>query len=213
MTKKKDTEEASPAPRPSGMRIEMMPLSELTKMAHKRNPKDHDLDSLIASFKRFGFKAAPTIDEASQVMVAGHGRCEALAKMRQALDAPPEGVRIDGIEWLVPVVRGLDFKSERERDAYVIADNQNVMAGGWRFDLLSTMIGELRDDGGFEGLGFEKIELDALLGQLPQEGPDDGFDPEVDRTDPPRGGVNPDKARTEITARIECPHCGKMIER
>lgn len=194
------------------MRIEKMRLSELLKMAHKRNPKDHDIDSLMASFKRFGFTAAPTIDEATYVMVAGHGRCEALAKMRNNLEEPPAGVELDGIEWLVPVVRGVSFKSEKERDAYVIADNQNVMAGGWKFDLLAQIIGELKDDGGYGGLGFAEIELNALLGQFKDETPSGGMDPEAtegNRPDP----NNANRGRTEITARIECPKCGHMIER
>lgn len=204
---------ASPSSRT--LRLEMMPLSELTKMAHQRNPKDHDIDSLIDSFKRFGFTAAPTIDEATMVMVAGHGRCEALAKMRNNLEEPPPGIGLDGIEWLVPVMRGISFASERERDAYVIADNQNVMAGGWKFDVLAQLVGELKADGGFAGLGFQEIELNALLGQLPPEAPDNGMDPEANgssssnRPDPNDGS----RGRTEITARIECPKCGHMIER
>lgn len=148
----------------TGMRIELMPLSALTAMAHQRNPKNHNLESIIASFKRFGFKAAPTIDETTQIMVAGHGRCEALAKMRNQLELPPEGVHLDGIEWLVPVVRGISFKSERERDAYLIADNQQVIAGGWNFDVLTELIGEL--EGSLDGLGFEQTDLDALICQL-----------------------------------------------
>lgn len=202
----------------SEARLEKMALPALLAMAHKRNPKDHDIDSLVSSFVRFGFIAFPTIDEASETMVAGHGRCEGLERMRTVgvvLDDksvskdPPAGITVDAHgTWMVPVIRGIDFKSERERDAYVIADNQNVMAGGWKFDVLSELLGELRDDGGFDGLGFESIELDALLGQYEQEPPSDGQDPEQMTTT-----SSSDRGRTEITARIECPHCHTMFER
>lgn len=193
------------------MRIEMMPLSQLLAMAHPRNPKDHDIDSLIASFVRFGFRAAPSIDDGSETMVAGHGRCEALERMRTKGQSPPDGIEERGTEWWVPVVRGLEFKSERERDAYVIADNQQVMAGGWRFEVLSELISELNgSEGGLEGLGFAEIELNALLGQHALTDPDDGVDPEANGTD---NTPNGNKGRTEITARIECPSCGHKFER
>lgn len=196
------------------MRIEMMPLSLLLTMAHKKNPKDHDIDSLIDSFVRFGFKAPPSIDEVTQVMVAGHGRCEALERMRTTARQPPQGIEERGTEWFVPVIRGLEFQSERERDAYVIADNQQVMAGGWRFEVLSELIGQLRDDGGFSGLGFEEIELNALLGQYNEGDPSGGMDPEAtDGNDPGGGGEGNNKGRTEIKATIVCPHCGGKFER
>lgn len=197
----------------SKMRIEMVPLAELLAMRHQRNPKEHDLESLTASFKRFGFTAAPTIDEATQTMVAGHGRCEALELMRTKAMSPPAGVEERGTTWFVPVVRGVTFKSERERDAYVIADNQNVMAGGWKFDVLAQLVGELKDDGGFDGLGFEEIELNALLGQLPPETPSNGFDPEASEGNSPRGGDGDNRGRTQITARVECPNCKHVFER
>lgn len=189
-----------------------MPLSQLLAMAHPKNPKDHDIESLIAAFVRFGFKAPPSIDEVTMTMVAGHGRCEALERMRTTAQSPPDGIEEKGTEWLVPVVRGMEFKSERERDAYVIADNQQVMAGGWRFEVLSELIGQLRDDGGFSGLGFEEIELNALLGQYNEGDPSGGMDPEANEgNDPGDSGTN--KGRTQITARIECPNCKHTFER
>jgi hypothetical protein len=191
------------------MRIEKMALSELLGMAHQKNPKDHDIESLVASFKRFGFTAAPTVDEASATMVAGHGRCEALELMRSTGQPPPSGVDDVGTnEWMVPVVRGVAFASERERDAYVIADNQNVMAGGWKFDVLSELIAELKTDGGFDGLGFSTIELDALLGQAAAELPDDGFDPEDGTSNAPDS-----RPTTTMVVTVECPSCGHKFER
>ncbi len=193
----------------SEARIEKLALSKCLAIAHKRNPKAHDIESLVAGFRRFGFVAFPTIDEASGVMVAGHGRCEALESMRVTGQHPPAGIDEVGTEWMLPVIRGVSFASESERDAYLIADNQLTLAGGWRFEALSEMLGELEGEGGFAGLGFQAPELESLLGQYtePAPGEPDGTRVELDAAPEPKRG------RTEITARIQCPHCGEMIER
>ncbi len=185
-------------------RFEKIPLSQCMAMAHQKNPKDHDVDALIASFARFGFKAYPSIDEATQVMVSGHGRCEALSRLRSEGKSPPIGISEVGTEWMVPVIRGLSFSSESERDAWVLADNQHVMAGGWHFDLLADMLHDLKDGDGLDGLGFETVEIDSILGNYVAESADDGVDPEDKSTDGPR---------TMITATVECPSCGHMFER
>jgi hypothetical protein len=146
------------------MKIETMPLTELVKRANPRNAKSHDLESLIASFKRFGFSAPPTVDDASGVLVAGHGRIEALKQMRNGGEPPPGGIKEKGTEWLVPVISGIKFKNKQEREAYTIADNQLTISGGWRFDALTDLLAELREqDGGLEGLGFDDDDLDEIF--------------------------------------------------
>lgn len=188
-------------------RLEKMTLSSLLKMAHKRNPKEHSIGHLIGSFKRFGFVAYPTIDEKTETMVAGHGRCLALAQLRNGGEPPPRGVDEVGTEWWVPVIRGISFENERERDAYLLADNQQNLAAGWNLDLLSEMVATLRDDGGLEGLGFEQVEIDSLLGQAVPDFP--GDNPGSTSSNAP----SDEHGRTQITARIECPNCKHVFER
>jgi DNA modification methylase len=138
---------------------EMMDLDALIKMAHPANPKEHDVPELIESFGRFKFVAPPAIDESTMTMVAGHGRCEALDEMRkQGMPPPPNIVASDGT-WWVPVLRGISFANEKERDAYVIADNQHVIHGGWKLEVLAKNLDSLRDAGGFRGLGFDAIDI------------------------------------------------------
>jgi hypothetical protein len=200
----------------SKARIELLPLAQLLSMAHKKNPKEHDLEALAGSFGRFGFIQPPLLDEASSVLVAGHGRCEALELLEKKGSPPPAGIEVaPNGEWLVPTVRGVSFANDRERDAYVIADNQHVMNGGWRFEMLTSLLGEIGADGGnYEGLGFEQVELDNLLGNYVDTSEPSGFDPEANGTsNEPSGGGKGDKPRTEITAKIECPNCGHMIQR
>lgn len=184
-------------------RLEPMPLAQLIAMAHKKNPKSHDIPALIASFDRFGFKAFPTIDENTQVMVAGHGRCEGLAAMKTAGREPPDGIelRADG-EWMVPVVRGVSFVDERQRDAYVITDNQQTIHGGWNIDLLAEMVNDLRLDG-FDGMGFSAPELDSLLGQYEPPSKDAAADAAA--ADDPSKFVKHD---IKVDTTYCCPKCG-----
>lgn len=192
-------------------KLELTPLAVCMSMAHPRNPKEHNIVSLRQSFRRFGFVATPTVD-VDGVMVAGHGRCEALLSMKEDGEEPPEGIDVVDGDWIVPLVRGVKFKSEREREAYVVADNQQVIAGGWDFEVLQDILGELNDesgDRGLEGLGFESIELESLLGRYNPGDPDGGSDPEGGSG----GGGGGDRGRTTITATIECPNCHHKFER
>lgn len=145
-------------------------------MRHKKNPKEHSIPDLVASIKRWGFVAPPTIDEGTQILVAGHGRCEALESMRAARVAVPMGIGINERgEWLVPVLRGIEFENEVERDAYLVADNANTMRAGWA-DNVGDFLRELQDAGAsFEGIGIEHDELEELL-QLGLDDDDEGGD-------------------------------------
>lgn len=195
-------------------RLGWIPLAKCLSMAHPNNPKDHDIEALIGSFIRFGFRDPPEIDEATETMVAGHGRCEALEAMDKTKAQPPRGIKVaPNGEWLVPVVRGLSFENELERDAYIIAANQHTINGGWKFDVLTEMLGRIgsQTELGTSGLGFEQVELDNLLGNYREDStPSDGFDPEDVPAGEPEGRNKP---RTEITARIECPNCKHVFER
>jgi len=165
------------------LRLEPMKLSLCLAMAHKKNPKEHRLQDLITSFLRFGFVAFPTIDEMTEVMVAGHGRCLALDQMRKSRMPPPAGVSIDGDEWLLPVIRGISFKNEGERDAYLLADNEHVIASGWDPDARAALIRDLvAHDTLLDGLAIDADELAELL-----EGTNTDLD--GDSEDPPKTNV------------------------
>jgi hypothetical protein len=163
----------------SGYRVEYESLDVLLSKSHKSNPKDHDLGDIMQSILRFGFVAPVMIDEATQTLVAGHGRLQALYAMRADGYDAPDGIQsaIDerGVPalnehgeqvWLVPNFRGVTFASEHDRDAYLIADNNLVVKGGWRMDALTDMLQELatRDPKhGLDGTGYDMEDLDMLL--------------------------------------------------
>src|SRR5688572_9588756 len=94
-------------------------LSELVPAA--RNPKDHDLPSLMASLGRFGWTNPAVLDERTGRLVAGHGRWEACVALRAGGDPPPGGVYLDEDgEWLVPLLRGWQSRDDAEAEAYIV---------------------------------------------------------------------------------------------
>lgn len=174
------------------MKLEYMPLSEMVRLP--RNPKTHSLKHLGSSMGRFGFTAPPTIDERTGTLVAGHGRIDALKKIRDEGGEPPDRITVNKKgEWMVPIIRGVEFADDREAEAYAIADNRLTEVGGWDFGQLSAIMQDLaaEGDGSLEGLGFEDLELKKLLG-MQEDGVSDGKDPE----------------ETVISKLIECPSCG-----
>jgi len=143
------------------------PLSKLRKA--EKNPKQHDVEALRASFDRFGFVAPPVIDERTGRLGAGHGRAALLSELyAKDQNAPPPGVRpklAKGkvVDWLVPVVRGWRSKNKADAEAYLIADNRITEAGGWDDRALTEMLRGLSQDDSLAGTGFDDAQLAALM--------------------------------------------------
>lgn len=148
------------------MQIEYMPLHELKR--HPRNPKDHDIGKINTSISRFGFVSPVLIDERSGYLVAGHGRLDTLSEMKQRGNVPPARIEARQDDWYVPVVRGIEFNSDSEIEAYLVADNQLTIAGGWNEPELAALLQDLaRDDEKlFNTTGFDRDDLEALLNGL-----------------------------------------------
>ena len=140
--------------------IEYLPLSSLKPA--KRNPKRHDLDTLDQSFDRFGFVAPIILDERTKRIVAGHGRMEALVADKTAGESPPSRVQVRKGEWMVPVVRGYRSKNDDEASAYLLADNQLAILGGFDDSELKEFLEELQD---FSGTGFEPYEGEQAVAE------------------------------------------------
>ena len=136
--------------------IEYLPLDDLP--ANPANPKGHDLDTLEASMDRFGYTEPVMIDERTSLLVAGHGRVEQLRRMLSDGAEAPQGVRVDGETWLVPVVRGWASKDDAEASGYLIASNRLTELGGWRDDDLLALLGEA----GSNGVGFTNADVEVL---------------------------------------------------
>ena len=116
------------------------------------------------SIDRFGF-TNPILIDASNTILAGHGRVEA--------------ARLLGLAE-VPCVR-LEHMSAEEKRAYVLADNKLALNAGWDEEILAEELKELLAvDLDFDiGLtGFTVAEIDSLVDGLEPEEPGD---PEEDR--------------------------------
>lgn len=100
-------------------------------------------------------------------MVAGHGRLDALVALKEQDKEPPENIRIQKGEWQVPVIRGIRFKDKKELEAYLIADNQTTIAGGWDEVKLAEILEQMQPD--LQALtAFEPTEIKELIANLPR---------------------------------------------
>lgn len=139
-----------------------MPLRGLKRAA--RNPKKHATPDIIASIRRFGFVDPLILNDATGKLTSGHGRLGALEKMRDDEQEPPKHIRVKGGDWLVPVLKGIEFASEAEADAYLIAVNRLVEKGGWDDDQLGEMLqGLVAEESGLQGVGYSEKDLKKLL--------------------------------------------------
>jgi DNA modification methylase len=145
-------------------RIELWPVDRLRP--YERNARTHSAEQvaqIAASIVEFGF-TNPILVDSNDGIIAGHGRLTAAQEL---------GLRT------VPVVV-LDHLSDRQRKAYILADNQLALNAGWDTDLLR---GELQDlaeqDFDLSLIGFSDHELADLLPdieELPAEGLTDADD-------------------------------------
>lgn len=148
----------------SEIRVEYTDFEEVNRWP--RNPKDHDLHEIKKSFVRFGFVNPIILDEGTGNIVAGHGRLDALAVMRDGELPPPKRTKEVNGKWLVPVLRGVRFDNAAEAEAYVLADNKLSEIGGWKNDMLTMLLEEMVGvDGALEGTGFDEFEIEKIIGK------------------------------------------------
>tara|TARA_R110000824_G_C15174240_1_gene673176 strand:- start:471 stop:1712 length:1242 start_codon:yes stop_codon:yes gene_type:complete len=134
--------------------IEMRSTKELIPYARNtRTHSEEQVGQIAASIKEFGFTNPILVDQ-DNMIIAGHGRVMAANK----LDLKE-----------VPTIR-LDYLTEAQKRAYVIADNRLALNADWDYEMLKVELKEL-DDLEFDVnlLGFEDKEIDILLAE-PTEG-------------------------------------------
>jgi hypothetical protein len=154
-------------------RIELWPLDRLKP--YSRNARTHSPEQvaqIAASIVEFGF-TNPILVDSNDGIIAGHGRLTAAQDL---------GLKT------VPVVV-LDHLSERQRKAYVIADNQLALNAGWDTDLLQAEVMALSlADFNLDLLGFD----DDIIADL--------IDPEGIDSNNENGSIdeNPYTSKTDI---------------
>jgi ParB/Sulfiredoxin domain len=145
-------------------RIELWPIDRLRQ--YERNPRTHSeaqVHQIAASMIEFGWTNPVLVDEQGGVL-AGHGRLLAARKLGLAE---------------VPVIR-LEHLSEAQKRAYLLADNQIVLQGGWDEPALAEILSWLRgEDFDLDLIGFDATELERLLAIADGEAGTDDAEDEV----------------------------------
>jgi len=126
---------------------------------NSRTHSDEQVAQIVASIKEFGFTNPILVDEEG-LIIAGHGRVQAAQRLK--LDEVPTIV--------------LEYLTDAQKKAYVIADNKLALNAGWDFDMLKVEFNDLIDmDFDLSLIGFDDKELNQILAD-PTEGL---VDPEV----------------------------------
>jgi len=137
------------------LQVAWRPLHEL--IPYVRNPRTHSdaqVAQIAGSIRAFGWTNPVLVDGESGI-IAGHGRVLAARQL--------------GLQ-RVPVIE-LGQMSEAQKRAYVLADNQLALNGGWDEELLRLELTDLEALGFDLGvIGFGAGELERLLAGESQEG-------------------------------------------
>lgn len=119
-----------------------------TNEKNTRVHSEEQIEQIASSIREFGFTNPILIDE-KNVVLAGHGRL--LAAQHLSLED-------------VPVIR-LDNLTEKQKRAYVIADNKLALNSEWNDELLQMEIQALHsEDFDLKTLGWSENEIASFVG-------------------------------------------------
>ena len=142
--------------------MQLIPLGKLVPYVNNaRTHSPEQLTKLRSSLREFGFINPVIIDRDFNV-IAGHGRIAA---------AKEEGITE------VPCVF-VDYLTEAQKKAYILADNRMALDAGWDEELLRIEIESLQGadfDVSLTGFGEDEI-ADLFAGDGEKDVKDDGFD-------------------------------------
>ena len=142
--------------------MQLVPLSKLVPYINNaRTHSPEQITKLRSSLREFGF-VNPVIIDRDYGIIAGHGRVMAAKE--------------EGIEEVPCVV--VDYLTEAQKKAYIIADNRFAQDAGWDEELLRIEIEALQGmdfDVGLTGFNDDEI-ADLFAGDDKSEAEDDDFD-------------------------------------
>lgn len=149
-----------------------MQLVDINKLIpYVNNARTHNaqqINKLRSSLREFGFINPVIIDRDFNV-IAGHGRIMA---------AKEEGINE------VPCVF-VDYLTEAQKKAYILADNRMAMDAGWDEELLKVEIEALQaEDFDLSLTGFDESELAGFF-DTADDAKDDDFDVDKELEKPP----------------------------
>src|SRR5215475_9506065 len=146
--------------KPSAFRLPALRNLQVTERAiadlkpHPKNARTHSdrqLHQIAKSIESFGFTVPVLVDDEGLIL-AGHGRVAAARRM--------------GFQTVPTILIG-DL-SDRQKRAYVIADNRIGQLSGWDADLLAQELSALVEHAeglefDLEATGFDWGEIDVLI--------------------------------------------------
>ena len=141
--------------------MKLIPIGELIPYINNaRTHSPEQINKLRASLREFGF-INPVIIDKDMNIIAGHGRVIAAKE-----EHIPE----------VPCVL-VDYLTEAQKKAYILADNRMAMDAGWDEQLLRVELEALQaEDFDLLLTGFDDKELSDLFKDEDAEAEDDDFD-------------------------------------
>lgn len=141
-------------------KMELVDIDKLIPYVNNaRTHSPEQINKLRASLREFGFINPVIVDDKFNI-VAGHGRVMA---------AQAEGIKE------VPCVY-VDYLTEAQKKAYILADNRMAMDAGWDEDMLRVELEALQDMAfDLSMTGFDEKELSDLF-KTDEHVEDDDFD-------------------------------------
>ena len=141
--------------------MKLVPISKLVPYANNaRTHSPEQINKLRGGLREFGFVSPVIIDREFNV-IAGHGRI---------LAAKEENIE------QVPCVF-VDYLTEAQKKAYILADNRFALDAGWDEDMLRVEMEALQGmDFDISLTGFDESEIADLLSLDDGEAQEDDFD-------------------------------------
>ncbi len=127
--------------------LEQRSIDQLTPYKHNaRVHSEEQVEQIAQSIKEFGFVNPVLIDDQNTIL-AGHGRVEAAKKLNIQK---------------VPTIK-IEHLSEKEKKAYILADNKLAEMSYWDYDILESELSEIQElNFDIKTIGFEPNELKHL---------------------------------------------------
>lgn len=142
--------------------IEVMPVAKLRARANARTHSAEQVETIAKAIDEFSWINPVVVDEQGFVL-AGYGRVLA-AKLR-------------GRE-TVPCLR-VAHLTEKQKRAYMLADNRIAELAGWAPEILKLELGALREDFDLSIAGFSPADVTGWLGPMETPGGDPDAAPEA----------------------------------
>ncbi|HET6538825.1 MAG TPA: DNA methyltransferase [Sphingopyxis sp.] len=148
-----------------------MQFAQITELSitalrpYARNARTHtkkQIKQIAASIERFGFNNPVLVSDDNEI-IAGHGRVEAAKQLG----------------WTKVPTLALSHLSDKERQAYILADNKLALNAGWDREILAIELQALVDvNFDVELTGFSLAEVDLVLDEYSDADPDGREAPE-----------------------------------